>query len=344
MSGEHKGIKTVLILIIIGLIIFIIVNYLNSKYTKLEYGETVKLNNGIEFSITSNRIVKELLPTNYVTGYSYYNLFDNQKSILDVKVEVKNSTKNAIKINTIFEKAELMIDKEYFNATIAFEDVNGRDFLENGSGEIDADQTRICHFCLSVNDTKMTDGKEISLRINAYKEKYEYKMQLKTSDETVKNDKSVINLNYQGQRITQGEVISIPDVCNFKILSVGFVNRVEPTNKEMKYNYFTAGKERIYLDAKILVESLSEEAMLQEDMLGYCTLTDSEGTKYSFTKIVEENNGTNLSAQTNVYKIIKDQLMTYHLISEVPIEVKDAENELFVNLYINGETYIYQVR
>lgn len=55
---NHKGLKMVLIGIIVILIIVLIVNLLNKQYDGIEYGEKVHLDNGIEFSIVSNKVVK----------------------------------------------------------------------------------------------------------------------------------------------------------------------------------------------------------------------------------------------------------------------------------------------
>ncbi|MBR1540732.1 MAG: hypothetical protein IJ629_06245 [Clostridia bacterium] len=345
MSNDDTSLKKLLKIILIGLIIFLVIFWINQKHKKIEYEETVKLSNGIEFTIVKNRITKKLLPTNYTNGYSYYSLFNDEKSILDVQAKVKNTSDKSIKIEDIFKKAEIRIDKKNYTVTMAFEEVNGRDFFESKERTIEAGQELICHFGLGIDDDKISDGKNASLKIKANGGKYEYQMQIKSLDAEIKNEKSVINMNYQGQKVEKDELISIPNVCDFKILDVNFKDRVEPNNKVGSYRFYTASPGRKYLDAVISVKNSSSIEKLLEDMLGYGTLVDVKNDNtYNLVKVVEENNGTNLNNQTSIYKISANQEMIYHVIVEVPQDVINDTGELYINLYMNGENYMYQIR
>ena len=338
-----ENLKKILILVIIALVIFLIVNAINKKYTPIKFEEKVFLNNGIDFTITYNQIVKELLPTNYNSGYSYYKLFDKEQSILDVKAEILNTTNRAIELDKIFKKVDFVIGKKYYKATIAFEDELGKDFLETTGKEIKANQKLICHLCLGVGDKDLAKEEQVMLKIRATSAKFEYKMDIKSLDENTKNTESLINMNYQGQKIYKDDVINIADVCAFKFVDANFTGVVEPSHKGVTYKYLTAAQGKLYVDVKVIAKNLTSAEMLQDEMLGYCTFVDGNN-KYELIKIVEESNGTNISSQTNIDKINPNQEMLYHLVVEVPKEVIDNTNKLYVNMYINGENYIYEIR
>ena len=335
--------KKILILVIIALVIFLIVNAINKKYTPIEYEEKVVLNNGIEFTIIYNQIVKELLPTNYNSGYSYYKLFDKEQSILDIKAEMLNTRNRAIELDSIFKKVDIVIGKKHYTATVAFEDELGKDFIETTGKEIKPNQKLMCHFCLGVGDNALEKEGQAILNIKTAKGKFEYKMDIKSLDENTKNEESTININYQGKKIYKDDVITIPDVCAFKLVDANFTGVVEPSHKGVTYKYLTAAQGKLYVDVKIVAKNLTSDEKLQEEMLGYCTFVDGNN-KYDLIKIVEDSNGSNISTQTNIDKISPNQEILYHMVVEIPKDVIDTTNKLYINMYINGENYIYEIR
>ena len=346
MNIDNQTIKKALIVIAIALAVYLISFIMDRMYTSIEYDETVKISKGVEFKVVENRIVDKLMPSNYIKGYSYYNLFDGKKKILDVIVEVKNVTNEPIKIKDIFKKSSIKLDGENNKATIAFEESDGKDFLENEDRELFPKMTALCHFGLGVNSDKLDKAKNAFLKIGTKDGNYGYEMMIKSLDETENNEKSTINRNYIGQVVNIKDTISIPGICNFQILDVRINRTVTPyNNRSSAYRAISATQGRKYLDVIVSVTSLRDTDVVLEDLMGYCTVTDKTNNNiYDLTKVVEERNATEFCIETEIYKIGPNQEMKYHLITEMPVEVTDSISELVANLFVNGKYYILKIR
>ena len=344
MMNYKEILKKVLTIILIIIIIYLIITLFSPKYKEIKYKENVELTNRIEFQIVSNSIENQVLPTNYESVYSYYSLFDNAKNILDIKCIVKNSSSKSIKLDDIFKKADIIFDKKTYPAAILFEEENGKQFIEDTKRTIEVKQELVCHFSLGIMDKHIVNGDNPILRIKTKNDKFEYKMQVKLLDQNIKNETSIINRNYRGKIIEKNELNVVQDICEFTVEYVGYKDKIEPTYKSGAYEYYIANQGKKYLDVQVLVKNTSNTGKTLEDMLGYATLIDNENNKIcNLSKIVEENNNSKFISQTEIFKISINEQKKYHLIAEIPLEMINSGNELYVKLYINGENYIYKI-
>ena len=79
-------------------------------------------------------------------------------------------------------------------------------------------------------------------------------------------------------------------------------------------------------------------------MLGKVTVIYNNDYEYDCSKVVEEDNGSDLNTYTNLYDIDPLSTMTYHVVAKLPKEVETSKEPLCVQFSINGEDYVFNIR
>ena len=336
---NHTFLKFVLIIVIIYLVIFLYNKYKDDNYNKIKFNEKITVSDTIDFTIISNRVTDVIVPMKANVGYSSYNVKSNSEYI-EVVANITNISNDKLKVIDKL-KSKMLVNNEEYDVIIDVESLSGKEF--NSNIELEKDQSQLCHFVIELDDSVLKVGTKLNLIIAIEEEEYKYNMKFMKDSENVMANGSSINLSYMGKDI-RNDLINIPDLCTFTVRDYKFTKKVVPSIEVGSYRYFLAGEGKVYFDLRVNVTNTSKNKVLQNEMLGYITLVYKNNSEYTLSKIVEENSGTNLNNQTDSNYISPDELLTYHIICEVPEDVAKSDNSLYVNFFINGENYIYKIR
>lgn len=314
-----------------------------SSKLSLNIEEAKSINDTIEITIKSNKILNKITPSAATGYYTYYEAGEGKK-FFDIIADVKNISSEPIKIGEICKSKLIIDEKEYDISYMAEENDGQRINAYASSKSIDPLTTETYHFAAKVNSDLVDKENTAKLVLTINNKDYTYVVNIVKSDNDISSDKSTINLNYKGTEILKDQLVSVKDTCEFTINSFDFTKKVLPTTPSGYYHYVDAKDGKVYLDIKVTVKNLKSSAVKQDTMLGNITLVYNNNYEYSCSKVIEKDNGQDLNTYTNLYDIDPLATMNYHIISEVPEEVQNSSDPLFVKFAINGEDYVLNIR
>lgn len=345
--------KSIFLEIIILMLIFVLTGCGSSKDNEnkdnqssklsLNVGEAKSINDTLEITIKSNKILSKIEPSSASGYYTYYEAGEGNK-FLDIVADVKNISSEAIKLGEVCEAKLHIDDKEYDVLYMAEENDGQRLNTYANSKSIDPLTTVTYHMATKLNKDLLAQDTTAKLVLTIDEKEYSYIVNIVRSDEDTSSSKSTINLNDKGTEISKDQLVTVKDNCEFTINSCDFKSKILPTTPSGYYHYIDAKDGKVYLDIKATVKNLKNSEVKQDVMLGNITLVYNDNYEYSCSKVIEEDNGQDLNTYTNLYNIDPLATMTYHIICEVPVEVQNSSYSLYVKFAINGEDYVLNIR
>mgnify|MGYP002620979301 CR=1 FL=1 len=312
-----------------------------SKYT-LNMNETKSINDTIEITIKSNKVVNKIEPANASGYYTYYEAGEGYK-YLDITADIKNISSDDITMREM-GTAKLYIGDEEYEATYMSEEDNGARL--NGyanSRTITPLETVTFHIASKVEKSAFEDGFTADLVMNLNKKDYTYTVNVVNSEGDDTNS-STVYLKNKGKEISENELVTIENNCEFTIKSNKFEKKIEPPAATGYYHYLNATDGKVYLNVRATVKNLKSTAVRQDSVLGNITVIYDDSYEYKCSKVVEEDNGEDLNTYTSIYDIDPLASMEYYIVAELPEEVQNSNKPLYVKFSINGEDYVYNIR
>ena len=144
--------------------------------------------------------------------------------------------------------------------------------------------------------------------------------------------------------VVVGDIISIPDICEFTIAEAKFTKKVVPSNASSYYTYYEADKGKSYFVVigeylNLEAETVSVSGFL--DDIVDCELFYAGKYKYNDFAVVEYDlMGMGNSLQSAIMTSI-DPLCSQKIfyLMEVPEIVETSEESVVVTIEIEGQTY-----
>lgn len=143
--------------------------------------------------------------------------------------------------------------------------------------------------------------------------------------------------------INKGETIIVEDFCEFTIDDTKFAKKIIPPNPSDFYSYYEAKEpDTTYLDTIITIKSLLDSGKFPAE---FASVKVVYNNKYEYTtfSIIEEGNGSDFT-YTNITPIEPLKSGTLHFLAEVPDEVENGDDPVFVIVTINDQEYKYNVK
>ena len=306
-------------------------------------GETKSINDKVEMTIKSNKILKRIQPESSSLYYTYYDAGEGYK-YLDVIVDVKNISSNSMTMMDI-GTSKLKIEGKQYDTVYMAEEDNGQRI--NGFAsvkKIDPLETVTYHIATKVDNSLLEKDSSAVLILKLYGKEYTYTINIVNSQGDNENVSSTIYLDNKGKEIKENELITIENNCEFTIKSNEFKGRIDPPAASGFYYYLNAEDGKIYLNVKITVKNLKNTAVKQDTMLGNITTIYDNSYEYKCSKVVVKENGRDLNTYTSIYNINPLESMEYYILTELPQEVQNSTKPLCVQFSIAGKDYVYKIR
>lgn len=314
-----------------------------NKQVSMEFGKAQEMNETVEVTIKSNKVVSKIEPSVKKTYYTYYSAGTGYK-YLDVIAEVKNITSETIYIDETIS-TKLYIDDTAYDVTYMTEDEDGESINAYASSEdIETSENVKFHFATKLKEDLVKDGVTAKLVFTANKKEYVYTMNIIDDSSVATEEGSTINLSNKGTEIKDGQLVTIDGKFEFTINSNSIQNEVLPPNPTGYYSYLKAQDGKVYVVVKATVKNLQSTAVEQDSVLGNVTVIYDDQYEYACSKVVEEDNGEDLNTYTSIYDIEPLTTMTYYVVASVPTEVQTSTSPLSVKFTIDSVDYVYNIR
>ena len=140
--------------------------------------------------------------------------------------------------------------------------------------------------------------------------------------------------------ITVGQVVEIPDVCEFTIEDANIVTKVTPPSPASYYRYYEADAGKAYVNICIAYKNLSTSAVSSDDIMsGKAIYADKY--EYSGFVVSEDENRSTFTYSKDISPLTTEYV---HYLFEVPEEVQNASGEVRAEINIGGTEYSIFVR
>ena len=159
-----------------------------------------------------------------------------------------------------------------------------------------------------------------------------------SSNETVEEDK------VEAQKFSKDKAIS-SDTCEFTFTGYTIAKKLEPKNvtKSYVYHYFEASSGNQFIDVKFKIKNKQNSSVRQDEILDSVKVIYDEEYEYrcSFVTIDKDND---FQEYTSIYDISPLETLEYHMLAEVPDEVKNSDKSLVVQVTADGNLYECKLR
>lgn len=320
-------------------------NSKKAQQTALTIEQAMSIDEKFEMTILSNKVVSKIEPPAATGYYTYFDAKEGNKYV-DIVANVKNLSDSAVKQNSLFKAKAYLDDKEY-ECLIVTEKDNGANLNQyTNSHDIGSLETIKYHIGAKIPSELITAGKTIKFVITANEKEYSYDVNIiDDENQNQEGNTSTINLSFQGKEIKQDELVTADNFCEFKIVKYNIASKIEPPSPSGVYTYYEAKEDKVYFDLVADIKNLKSEAVKQNTVIGKATVIYDEQYEYECGCVVEKDNGKNFNVYTNTSEIKPLETMRYHIMVEVPKEVKDNQDKkIDVKISINGQDYVYHVR
>jgi len=320
------------------------VNASAAKEETITINQAISMDNKVEMTILSNKVVDKIEPPSATGYYTYFDAGEGKKFV-DVTANVKNLSDAAVKQNALFSAKSYVDDAEY-DCLIVTEKDNGQNLNQyTNVNNVNSQETVKYHIGAKMPEDVIQAGKTVKFVITVNDKKYAYEVSI-IDDENQKQEanSSTINLSNQGKEIQKAELLQIDGICELTIADTNIAAKIEPKNPTGIYTYYEADEGKVYFDLIADIKNLRGEAVKQAVVIGKATLIYDGQYEYEFGCAVEKDGGKDFDGYTNIHDINPLETLRYHIMAQVPSEVKDNDKKIDVKLSINGEDYIYHVR
>lgn len=165
--------------------------------------------------------------------------------------------------------------------------------------------------------------------------------------ETSKSDSSneiIEEDSVETQKFSKDKTIS-SDTCEFTFTGYTIAKKIEPKNvtKSYVYHYFEATAGNQFIDVKFKIKNKQSSSVRQEDILDSVKVIYDEEYEYrcSFVTIDKDND---FQEYTSLYDISPLEALEYHMLAQVPDEVKTSDKSLVVQVAADGNVYECKLR
>lgn len=127
--------------------------------------------------------------------------------------------------------------------------------------------------------------------------------------------------------------------CEFTFTGYKVASKIEPTNcKSSYYHYYEAASGNVYVDVKISAKNLTNTAVRQDSLFTKAQVIYDDQYEYDCFFVVVDKDG-DLDGFTSLYSINPLETLEYHILAEVPKEVKDSNKSLKFDISVDGTVY-----
>lgn len=304
----------------------------------LSAGELVSTED-YELTLESVLITGDVMPPKPASYYQHYEA-DQGKKFVDICFAYKNLAASAVGADEILTGSLLYCGRYKYRGSTAIEEMNRGSFGYANITSIDPLAAEYLHYLFEIPESAAeSDG---SLSATIFVNGDAYAVPLREGNPSYKEQPEGKAILKDSGVIKTGDVIAIPDICEFRIESVNITDDVTPPKPADFYNHYEAEDGKTYVDLCIAYKNWKDSDMGADDVISG-RLFYSERYEYSGSVTIEEKSRGSFGYAniTSIAPLMKEYL---HLLFEVPDEVAGSSESLRVNLTVSGKDYSYKVR
>ena len=292
-----------------------------------------------ELTLESVLITGDVMPPKPASFYQHYEA-DQGKKFVDICFAYKNLAASAVGADEILTGNLLYCGRYKYRGSTAIEEKNRGSFGYANITSIDPLATEYLHYLFEIPDSAAeSDG---SLAATIFVNDDAYVVPVREGDPSYKEQPEGKAILKDSGVIKAGDVIAIPDVCEFEIESVNITDDVMPPKPADFYNHYEAEDGKTYVDLCVAYKNWKDSDVGADDVISG-RLFYAEKYEYSGSVTIEEKSRGSFGYAniTSIAPLMKEYL---HLLFEVPDEVAGSSEALSVNLTVSGKDYSYKVR
>lgn len=127
--------------------------------------------------------------------------------------------------------------------------------------------------------------------------------------------------------------------CEFSLTGYVIADKIEPKNYSGSYyHYFEANSGNVYVDVKFMIKNLQSEEVLQDEIVNKVEIIYDDTYEYNCSFVTVNSDG-DFESFTNLYGISPLMTLEYHMLAEVPEEVKNSEKGLVCRIETDKKIY-----
>ncbi len=129
------------------------------------------------------------------------------------------------------------------------------------------------------------------------------------------------------------------DSCEFTLKGYSIASKIEPSNfSGYYYHYYEASSGNVYVDIKFSIKNLAKSDVEQAEILKSVKLIYDEDYEYNCFFVTVDKDG-DFEGFTSLYSISPLETLEYHMLVEVPSEIKSSSKSLVCRVEADGTTY-----
>ena len=134
------------------------------------------------------------------------------------------------------------------------------------------------------------------------------------------------------------------DSCEFTLLGYNIANKIEPSSfKGSYYHYYEAASGNVFIDVKFKIKNKATKDVQQDSVLRTVKVIYDGNYEYRCSCVTVDKDG-DFEGFTSLYSISPLETMEYHMLTEVPTEVKNSNGSLVCRVEVDGNIYECKLR
>lgn len=139
--------------------------------------------------------------------------------------------------------------------------------------------------------------------------------------------------------ISKGKSVTLEGKCEFSVTGYTINSVIEPPSPADYYTYFEADSGNTFVDVKMNIKNLGSSGVSQNTILDSVKIIYDNQYEYSCVFVTEEDNGGDLNNYTTLYNIEPLEVISYHMIAQVPAEVESNSKSIKAIISVDGKEY-----
>ena len=292
-----------------------------------------------ELTLESVLITGDVMPSKPASFYQHYPA-DQGKKYVDLCFVYKNLEASAVGADEILSGSLLYCGRYKYRGTTAIEEKNRGSFGYANITSIDPLATEYLHYMFEIPETAAKS--EGSLAATIFVNEEAYAVPVREGNPSYKEQPEGTAILKDSGTVKTGDMIAIPDICEFAVEYVNITDDVMPPKPADFYNHYEAAEGKTYVDLCVAYKSWKDSDVGADDVISG-RLFFAEKYEYTSSVTIEEKSRGSFG-YANITRIAPLMTEYLHLLFEVPDEVAVSDETISVNLRVSGKDYSFKAR
>ena len=305
----------------------------------LSLNEKILKTDVCEFYVEYTKISDDVLPPSPKSVYSHYKADEGRKYV-DICISYKNLSSKKIDADKIMTASLNFAGKYQYSGFSMIEEDNRGDFTYSSITSVSPLSTEYIHYLFEITDEMAESTGELVISFTIGSEKYAVIVREGDNGDVITpNSKSVYKTSGS---LKKGELIVIPNVCEFNIDYDEITDDVLPLKPASVYSHYKADDGKVYVNICFSYKNWKTKSVEADEVIS-AKLKYSDKYEYSgFSMIEDDNRGDfTYSNITSIKPLFTEYI---HYLFEVPNEIENETESIIITFTVGKNTYSYTIR